>query len=99
MPMELVPGATVGRRYVVKRKLGAGGMAEVHLAYDPKLDLDVALKVLPPFVAGDPSFLARFRREGQVLARLNHPSVLRLYEIGEDEEAGLYYLVLEYLSG
>ena len=85
MPLELVPGTTVSRRYVIKRKLGTGGMAEVHLAYDPKLDLDVALKVLPPTLLADPSFLARFRREGQTLARLNHPHILRLYEIGEDE--------------
>ena len=99
MPIDLAPGATVSRRYVIKRKLGVGGMAEVHLAYDPKLDLDVALKVLPPALLADPSFLARFRREGQTLARLNHPHILRLYEIGEDPEVGLYYLVLEYLTG
>jgi serine/threonine protein kinase len=74
-------------------------MATVLLAFDPKLNLDVALKVVPPHLAYDRTFVARFRREGQTLAKLNHPNILRLFEMGEDEVNHLYFLVLEYLSG
>lgn len=95
----LDPGTELAKRYTVKRLLGRGAMAAVYLAFDQKLNLDVALKVLPPQLAADPSFVARFRREGQTLARLTHPHVLRLYDIGEDDVAGLFYLVIEYLTG
>ena len=99
MQLELATGKSVGGRYEVRGFLGRGGMAAVYRAYDPKLNLDVALKVLPPHLAADAAFVARFRREGQTLAKLTHPNILRLYEIGEDERENLSYLVLEYLSG
>jgi serine/threonine protein kinase len=96
---QVAEGSTLGNRYIVKRSIGRGGMAAVYLAYDPRLDLDVALKVLPPFVAADPTFVSRFRREGQTLAALTHPYILRLYDIHEDEASALYFLVLEHLTG
>src|SRR5207253_2221275 len=96
---EVTAGTTLARRYVVKEHLGRGGMAHVYRAFDPTLDLDVALKVLPPQNAVAPSFVARFRSESQALARLTHPHILRLYDIDQDEELGLYFLVLEYLTG
>src|SRR5919199_4997154 len=95
----LAGGAQVSGRYIVQASLGRGGMAAVYRAFDPKLSLEVALKVLPPHLAVQPTFLSRFRREGQTLAKLNHPHILRLYEIGEDPASGLYYLVLELLGG
>jgi Protein kinase domain len=95
----LANGSEVSGRYIVQASLGRGGMAAVYRAFDPKLNLEVALKVLPPHLAVQPTFLSRFRREGQTLAKLNHPHILRLYEIGEDPSCGLYYLVLELLGG
>jgi serine/threonine protein kinase len=96
---QLAPGTTIARRYTIKRQLGRGGMAVVYEAFDPKLSIDVALKVLPPQLATDPAFVARFHREGQALARLSHPNILRIFELQEDEASGLYFLVLEYLGG
>ena len=72
---------TVGQRlgpYEVISALGAGGMGEVYRARDPKLNRDVAIKVLLPTVANDPDRLARFSREAQVLASLNHPNTAHI---------------------
>ena len=71
-----------GRRlhhYEILRKLGEGGMGEVWLARDTKLDREVALKVLPEEFASDPERMARFEREARVLASLNHPNIAHLY--------------------
>lgn len=96
---QILPGTTIKNRYVVKRRLGEGGMALVYEAFDPRLNRDFALKVLPPHLAADPGFLARFEQEGAALAALNHPNILRLFTSDQDEDAGLYFLVLEYLTG
>ena len=72
-PLLLVPGAHVGS-YEILSALGAGGMGEVYRARDTKLNRDVAIKVLLPAVANDSDRLARFSREAQVLASLNHPN-------------------------
>jgi serine/threonine protein kinase len=97
--VQLTAGQTIDQRYVLRGQLGRGGMATVYEAFDPKLNLPVVLKILPRQLAFDPSFVVRFRREGQTLARLTHPHIVRLYELGENEGDGLYYLVLEYLRG
>jgi serine/threonine protein kinase len=91
----------LGGRYVVSGQLGRGGMAEVHLAHDLRLDRQVAVKVLRPDIALDPTYLARFRREALSAASLNHPAVVAVFDSGEDTEAGklLPYLVMEYVRG
>jgi len=85
-------GKTLGN-YQVIEKLGAGGMGEVYRARDTRLNRDVALKVLSPAFADDPERMARFEREAQVLASLNHPNIAQLY--GLEERA----LVMEYVPG
>src|SRR5688572_6826978 len=94
--MAFSPGATLGV-YRISGLLGAGGMGEVYRARDEKLERDVALKVLPDGFALDPDRLARFRREAQVLASLNHPHIASIY--GFEESLGTHALVLELVEG
>ena len=82
--MSLSVGARLGH-YDVTAKLGEGGMGEVWEATDTQLNRDVALKILPEAFADDPDRLARFQREAQVLASLNHPGIAAIYGIEEDE--------------
>jgi len=91
--MTLPPGSRIGT-YEVLSALGAGGMGEVYRARDTKLHRDVALKILPEAVARDPERLARFTREAQMLAALNHPNIAAIYGV-EDGPA----LVLELVEG
>lgn len=76
--MPLSTGDRIGA-YEIVSLLGKGGMGEVYRARDSKLNRDVAIKVLPPFLAGDADYLARFRREAQTLASLNHPNIAAVY--------------------
>src|SRR5687768_6900368 len=78
--MALTTGARLGP-YEIATLIGAGGMGEVYRARDTKLGRDVALKVLPEAFALDPDRLARFKREAQVLASLNHPHIAAIYGI------------------
>jgi serine/threonine-protein kinase len=94
--MSLRPGLRLGA-YEVLSLLGAGGMGEVYRARDTNLGRDVALKVLPDTFALDPERLARFRREAQVLAALNHPHIASIY--GLEESQGARALVLELVDG
>jgi serine/threonine-protein kinase len=84
-------------RYEVQRRIARGGMAEVFLARDLLLARPVAVKVLFPEFAGDPSFVARFRREAQAAANLNHPNIVGVYDWGQ--EGATYYIVMEYVDG
>jgi predicted Ser/Thr protein kinase len=77
--------------------IGSGGMGAVYKARQKALDRFVALKILPPDVSRDPSFAERFVREAKVLAKLNHPNIVTLYEFGETE--GLFYFLMEYVEG
>src|SRR5262245_23674042 len=77
-----VPRSTIGH-YRVTAKLGEGGMGAVYRATDTKLNRDVAIKILPEAFAADPERLARFAREAQVLASLNHPNIAAIYGIEE----------------
>jgi serine/threonine-protein kinase len=91
---------TAGSRltvYEIVAQLGAGGMGEVYRAKDTKLGRDVALKILPATFTNDPERVARFRREAQVLASLNHPHIGQIY--GLDEANGTQFLVLELVDG
>src|SRR5512134_957200 len=78
--MRLTPGARIGP-YELTGPLGAGGMGEVYRARDARLNRDVAIKILPPLFAADPERIARFDREAQVLASLNHPNIAHIYGI------------------
>ncbi|MEZ5203152.1 MAG: Stk1 family PASTA domain-containing Ser/Thr kinase [Acidimicrobiales bacterium] len=84
-------------RYELHRRVGRGGMAEVYLARDRLLDRLVAIKILFPEFATDPAFVARFRREAQAAANLNHPNIVGVYDWGK--ERGTYYIVMEYVDG
>jgi eukaryotic-like serine/threonine-protein kinase len=96
----------LGGRYQVGELIGRGGMAEVHAGHDTRLGRTVAIKMLRSDLARDPSFLARFRREAQSAAGLNHPSIVAVYDSGEDHETesggatvALPYIVMEYVEG
>jgi eukaryotic-like serine/threonine-protein kinase len=84
-------------RYEIQRGIARGGMAEVYLARDQLLDRPVAVKVLFPEYARDPSFVERFRREAQSAAGLNHPNIVAIYDWGQ--ERGTYFIVMEYVRG
>jgi len=84
-------------RYAVMHRLGVGGMAEVYLATDTALGREVAVKILSPALAADPSFVERFKREARAAAALNHPNVVAVYNWGEYD--GTYYIVMEYVPG
>ena len=88
---------TFDRRYVIKRKLGSGGMADVYLAEDQELGRRVALKLLNERHAADEQFVERFRREAQSAAGLNHPNIVSIFDRGRAE--GTYYIAMEYLDG
>ena len=94
--MPLTPGTRLGH-YDVRALLGEGGMGQVWQATDVQLNRDVALKILPDAFAGDPDRLARFKREAQILASLNHPNIAAIYGIEEVE--GTRALVLELVEG
>ena len=94
--MALQSGSQLGP-YQILEPLGAGGMGEVYRARDTKLSRDVALNVLPDSVGRDHDRMARFTREAQLLASLNHPNIAAIYGV---EEAGVgLALVLEYVDG
>jgi len=84
-------------RYELRGLVGQGGMADVELAHDRILDRDVAVKILHARYADDPSFLARFRREAQAAASLNHPNIVGVYDTGEDD--GRPFIVMELVRG
>jgi Tol biopolymer transport system component len=94
--MPLLPGTRLGP-YEVVAQIGVGGMGEVYRAADTNLKRAVALKVLPDSVAGDPERLARFQREAEVLAALNHPNIAHIH--GLEKSAGITSLVMELVEG
>src|SRR6188472_2180868 len=94
--MALGHGVNLGP-YEIVSPIGAGGMGEVYRAKDTKLQRDVAIKVLPDLFAADPDRLARFQREAQVLASLNHHNIGSIY--GLEELDGVRALVLELVEG
>ena len=84
-------------RFEILAPLGAGGMGEVYRAHDERLERDVAIKVLPDAVSENPDRLARFEREARAVAKLAHPSILDVYELGEHE--GQLFMATELLEG
>ncbi|MFF4696257.1 protein kinase domain-containing protein [Streptomyces chattanoogensis] len=91
----------LGNRYELGELLGRGGTAEVHAAHDLRLDRGVAVKTLRSDLAGDASAAARFRREALSAASLNHPSIVAVYDTGEDLVGGVHvpYIVMERVDG
>ncbi|MEN6429433.1 MAG: protein kinase, partial [Coriobacteriales bacterium] len=86
-----------GRRYRVTERIGSGGMADVYKAVDEVLGRTVAVKVLHPRYAAESNFIARFRQEASAAANLSHPSIVNIYDWGQDN--GTYYIVMEYVKG
>lgn len=84
-------------RYEIKAELGRGGMATVYRAYDPSFDREVAIKVLPREFLHDPQFRDRFQREIKTIARLEHPAIVPVYDVGEED--GMPFFVMRYMSG
>jgi serine/threonine protein kinase len=95
-PTALTPGFMLGP-YQVDRLIGKGGMGEVYRACDTRLNRDVALKVLDASSPADPERLARFTREAQTTAQLNHPNIVAVYDVGS--HAGVPFVVTELLDG
>ena len=91
-------GRTLGH-YRVESLLGAGGMGEVYLALDPRLERAVALKILPPDLTDDADRLQRFMREAKAASALNHPNVATVYDIGESASDALHFIAMEYVEG
>src|SRR3979490_3265541 len=84
-------------RYAIERPIARGGMADVYLAHDQFLNRPVAVKVLFPEYARDPSFVERFRREAKNSAMLQHPNIVSVYDYGQ--ERGTYFIVMEFVDG
>jgi eukaryotic-like serine/threonine-protein kinase len=92
-----VKGSILGERYQLEARIGAGGMAEVYRGLDPVLNRTVAVKVLLPQFARDAGFVARFRREAQAAARLNHPNIVGVFDTGADGDT--QFIVMEFIEG
>ncbi|KXL51735.1 serine/threonine-protein kinase PrkC [Anaerotignum neopropionicum] len=95
--MLLNPGTILGDRYEIIEKIGSGGMAMVYRGKDKKLDRYVTVKVLREEFVGDDEFIERFRSEACSAARLSHPNIVRVYDVGEEGE--ISYIVMEYIHG
>ena len=93
----LKEGIVLGERYEIISRIGAGGMADVYKAQDHKLNRLVAVKVMKAEFREDTSFVAKFQKEAQAAAKLSHPNVVNVYDVGEDR--GLYYIVMELIEG
>src|SRR5438132_13914579 len=93
---QLSSGAGLSH-YRIVSKLGAGGMGEVYLAQDTKLDRKVALKILPADLAANQDRMRRFTQEAKAAAALNHPNIATIHEIGESD--GLNFIAMEFIDG
>ena len=94
--MDDLTGQKLGK-YVLDGKLGQGGMASVYRSTHPQLNRPVAIKVLPHEQRADDSFAQRFEREAQAMAALNHPTLIRIYDI--DQQDNLFYMVMDLVQG
>jgi serine/threonine protein kinase len=90
---------TIGDRYRLDRRLGAGGMSTVYVAMDQVLERRVAVKLLAEHLAEDDAFVARFRREALAAAKLVHPNIVQVYDSGHDPQTRRHYIVMEYVEG
>ena len=93
----IMKGQKISDRYQIIKSIGEGGMANVYLAYDTILDRNVAVKLLRGDLATDEKFVRRFQREALSASSLNHPNIVEVYDVGDDN--GQYYIVMEYIEG
>jgi beta-lactam-binding protein with PASTA domain/predicted Ser/Thr protein kinase len=104
-PTGEVPRLRLGQRYELEKMVGRGGMAEVFEGHDQRLDRRVAVKILRPDLAADPTFHQRFRREAHSAASLNHPNIVAVYDTGEDMldtpsgPTQVPFIVMEFVDG
>src|SRR6201987_3566755 len=91
--------SVIAGRYRLQERLGFGGMSTVHLAFDMRLERQVAVKLLAEHLADDPAFVSRFQREAQAAARLVHPNIVQVFDSGQDQSSGQYFIVMEYIQG
>ena len=89
----------IAGRYELGERLGYGGMSTVQVAFDRRLERDVAIKLLAEHLAHDSQFISRFRREALAAARLVHPNIVQVFDHGFDEASGRHYIVMEYIRG
>jgi serine/threonine-protein kinase len=97
MENETLPAGKLLGHYKILSKIGAGGMGEVYLAKDSRLDRSVAIKTLPASLSKHPNYLRRFETEAKAISALNHPNILTIYEIGECDD--MRFLATEYVTG
>lgn len=93
----IIRGQKINDRYEIIRNIGEGGMANVYLALDTILDRKVAVKILRGDLATDEKFVRKFQREASAASTLDHPNIVGIYDVGEDD--GNYYIVMEYIEG
>ena len=96
MSESISPGKTLAH-FTIVRKIGAGGMGEVYLAEDNKLDRMVAIKLLPTDLSSNPERMRRFAQEAKAASALNHPNIITIYEI--DEIDSRHFIVTEFIDG
>jgi len=90
-------GNIIADRYKIINKIGSGGTADVYLAWDGKLNRYVAIKILSKTYASEKNFVARFKKEAQILARLNDPNIVAIYDWGQYDNS--YFICMEYVEG
>ncbi|MDO8886810.1 Stk1 family PASTA domain-containing Ser/Thr kinase [Candidatus Oleimmundimicrobium sp.] len=90
-------GKVFSGRYKIIKKIGRGGMADIYSARDTVLDRTVAVKIMHPQFAQEKDFVARFKKEAQAAANLNHPNIVNIYDWGQEDH--IYFIVMEYLEG
>src|SRR5436305_5062504 len=95
----MASATTIAGRYQIEGRLGVGGMSTVHLAFDHRLERNVAIKLLAEHLADDPAFVSRFRREALSAARLVHPNIVQVFDFGLDEHQHQHFIVMEHVPG
>src|ERR1700730_17662168 len=90
---------TIASRYRLEGRLGVGGMSTVHLAFDQRLERNVAIKLLAEHLAEDPAFVSRFRREALAAARLVHPNIVQVFDFGFNDSPPQHFIVMEHVTG
>lgn len=97
--MMLQDGTLLNERYEIESMIGQGGMSYVYRALDRKMGREVAVKVLKEEYCEDADFIRKFQNEAQAAAKLNHPNIVAAYDVVDDEEQHLHYIVMELVSG